>query len=350
MRKTLLLADDSLTVRRVIEQTFADEPIDVVTVPDGAAALVRLGANPPDVLLADIGMPEPDGYELALHVRRTPALAHIPVILLTGAFDPVDHARARDAGCAGVLVKPFDPQMLIGRVRQLLEARRPSTDTPGKGPAVTDTATEANRMDVQPRPPLPITSTAESKAAEVDDYFARLDRAFAALEPGGEGSRATDVAGACPGPEHAAGAATSFADALGGAEATRVALSGGNAASREGADATPAASADPAAPVGPSAATAVAEDHSARPSAAAPTLAGAFAALLAIEQGQPLPPAARGWTPAPSPDVLENIVRRVTAEIAEAVVRELAPAIVSDVAERFVREETARLTSALPRR
>ena len=130
MRKTLLLADDSLTVRRVIEQTFADEPIDVVTVGDGAAALVRLGGDPPDVLLADIGMPGPDGYELALHVRRTPALAHIPVILLTGAFDPVDHARARDAGCAGVLVKPFDPQMLIARVRQLLEPRRPAAGAP----------------------------------------------------------------------------------------------------------------------------------------------------------------------------------------------------------------------------
>jgi CheY-like chemotaxis protein len=350
VRKTLLLADDSLTVRRVIEQTFADEPIDVVTVPDGAAALVRLGANPPDVLLADIGMPEPDGYELALHVRRTPALAHIPVILLTGAFDPVDHARARDAGCAGVLVKPFDPQMLIGRVRQLLEARRPSTDTPGKGPAVTDTATEANRMDVQPRPPLPITSTAESKAAEVDDYFARLDRAFAALEPRGEGDRATNAAGAHLGPEPAAGAATSVADAQGGAEATRLARSGGDTTSRGDAESSPAAAADPAAPVAPSAASPIAEDHSARPSAAAPTLAGAFAALLAIEQGQPLPPAARGWTPAPSPDVLENIVRRVTAEIAEAVVRELAPAIVSDVAERLLREETARLTSALPRR
>ena len=79
MRKTLLLADDSVTIRRVIEQTFADEPIDVVTVSDGAAAIARLDAEPPDVVLADIGMPAPDGYELALHVRRTPALAHIPV-------------------------------------------------------------------------------------------------------------------------------------------------------------------------------------------------------------------------------------------------------------------------------
>src|ERR671910_660904 len=142
VRKTLLLADHSLTVRRVIEQTFADEPIDVVTVADGAAALVRLGANPPDVLLADIGMPTPDGYELALHVRRTPALAHIPVIQLTGAFDPVDHARARDAGCAGVLVKPFDPQMLIARVRQLLPARRPAG-----GPVVDDGAVRIAGMD-----------------------------------------------------------------------------------------------------------------------------------------------------------------------------------------------------------
>ena len=67
-------------------------------------------------------MPGRDGYDVALHVRRTARLAHIPVILLTGAFDPVDHARAREAGCAGVLVKPFDPQMLVARVRQLLEA------------------------------------------------------------------------------------------------------------------------------------------------------------------------------------------------------------------------------------
>ena len=74
-----------------------------------------------------------------------------------------------------------------------------------------------------------------------------------------------------------------------------------------------------------------------------------FAALLAIEQGQPLPPAANGWTPAPSAEVLEQMVRRVTQEIAEAVIRDLAPAIVSEVAERLVREEAARLTSPLPR-
>src|SRR5215203_5659078 len=123
-------------------------------------------------------MPAPDGYELALHVRRTPALAHIPVILLTGAFDPVDHARARDAGCAGVLVKPFDPQMLIARVRQLLEARRPGADPPDDDTSAPRSAKEVNRVAAEapasahavpdePSPALPATPavSAASRAA-----------------------------------------------------------------------------------------------------------------------------------------------------------------------------------------
>src|SRR4029078_747583 len=143
MRHKLLLADDSETIQRVIEMTFADEPIDVATVSDGEAAIARLAVHPPDIVLADIGMPGRDGYQVAMCVRQTPSLAHVPVVLLTGAFDPVDDARAREAGCAGVpgrverggearageagcagvLVKPFDPQMLIARVRQLLHTR-----------------------------------------------------------------------------------------------------------------------------------------------------------------------------------------------------------------------------------
>src|SRR3954469_22949253 len=138
MRHKLLLADDSETIQRVIEMTFADEPVDVATVSDGEAAMARLAIDPPDIVLADIGMPGRDGYQVAMHVRETAALAHIPVVLLTGAFDPVDYARAREAGCAGVLVKPFDPQMLIARVRHLLDGRSPARVVPGDGPAFRD--------------------------------------------------------------------------------------------------------------------------------------------------------------------------------------------------------------------
>src|SRR3954468_12905101 len=137
MRHKLLLADDSETIQRVIEMTFADEPVDVATVSDGEAAIARLAVDPPDIVLADIGMPGRDGYQVALRVRQTPSLAHIPVVLLTGAFDPVDYGRAREVGCAGVLVKPFDPQMLIVRVRQLLNKRPAAADGADSGaPAV----------------------------------------------------------------------------------------------------------------------------------------------------------------------------------------------------------------------
>ena len=124
MPYTLLLADDSVTIQRVIELTFADEDVTVVAVSDGDQAIARLEASPPDIVLADIGMPGKNGYEVAQFIRQNPKLAHIPVVLLTGAFEPVDQARANEAGCDGVLAKPFEPQLVIGRVKELL-ARGP---------------------------------------------------------------------------------------------------------------------------------------------------------------------------------------------------------------------------------
>src|SRR6266481_7562133 len=121
---TLLLADDSVTIQRVIELTFADEDITVIAVSDGDQAIERLEASPPDIVLADIGMPGKNGYEVAEYIRQTPNLSHIPVVLLTGAFEPVDQAKASAAGCDGVLAKPFEPQLVIGRVKELLARPR----------------------------------------------------------------------------------------------------------------------------------------------------------------------------------------------------------------------------------
>ena len=120
MPQTLLLADDSVTIQRVIELTFADEDIKVVAVSDGDQAIERIEAEPPDIVLVDIGMPGRSGYEVAQHIKQSPRLKHIPVLLLTGAFEPVDQARAVAAGCDGVLAKPFEPQLVIARVKELL--------------------------------------------------------------------------------------------------------------------------------------------------------------------------------------------------------------------------------------
>ncbi len=75
-----------------------------------SSAIQPIDAERPDIVLADVGMPDVDGYQVAAHVKHTPALAHVPVLLLTGAFEPIDEPRARATGCEGVLVKPFEPR------------------------------------------------------------------------------------------------------------------------------------------------------------------------------------------------------------------------------------------------
>ena len=120
MSHKLLLADDSVTIQRVIELTFADEDVQLTCVGDGAQAIERIAADPPDIVLADVGMPEKDGYDVAGFIKNDPKLRHIPVLLLTGAFEPIDEERARAVGCDGVLAKPFEPQMVITRVKELL--------------------------------------------------------------------------------------------------------------------------------------------------------------------------------------------------------------------------------------
>src|SRR5512137_202186 len=125
MPHKLLLADDSVTIQRVIELSFADEDIQVIAVGDGQKAIERIEADPPDIVLADVGMPERDGYDVAAFVKSTSHLAHIPVLLLTGAFEPVDEQRASAVGCDGVLAKPFEPHMVITRVKELLAGAPP---------------------------------------------------------------------------------------------------------------------------------------------------------------------------------------------------------------------------------
>ena len=120
MSQTLLIADDSLTIQRVVTLIFADEDVEVVAVSDGDQAISSLESSPPDIVLADIGMPGRNGYEVARFVKQSPRLAHIPVVLLTGAFEPADQDKIAASGCDGVLGKPFEPQEVITRVKALL--------------------------------------------------------------------------------------------------------------------------------------------------------------------------------------------------------------------------------------
>src|SRR5512145_872623 len=156
MGKKILLADDSITIQKVIELTFSDEDFDVVTVGNGRLALERLAEVRPDIVLCDIIMPERDGYEVCEQIKASPAWSHLPVLLLTGAFEPFDQERAARAGYDGSLAKPFEPETLIAKVKELLSrAPRPAVTAP-PAPAFVAPPTPASVLPfarVEPPPP-----------------------------------------------------------------------------------------------------------------------------------------------------------------------------------------------------
>jgi CheY-like chemotaxis protein len=137
MGKKILLADDSITIQKVIELTFSDEDFEVVTVGNGRLAIERVQDVRPDLVLCDIIMPEKDGYEVCDFIKKHPSLSHVPVLLLTGAFEPFDQERATRVGCDGFLAKPFEPQTLIAKVKDLLNR---STTPTASAPAATAAA------------------------------------------------------------------------------------------------------------------------------------------------------------------------------------------------------------------
>ena len=130
-RPKLLLADDSLTIQKVVALTFTDEGMEVVSVGTGEEAIRSMEeSGPPDVLLADVQMPGMSGYEVCERVKQDARWQHVPVVLLKGAFEPFNEAEARRVGADEVLSKPFQSK----RVRQSRLAAR-GKDAEGKSRA-----------------------------------------------------------------------------------------------------------------------------------------------------------------------------------------------------------------------
>jgi CheY-like chemotaxis protein len=174
MGKKILLADDSITIQKVIELTFSDEDFEVVTVGNGRLAVERVLEIRPDIVLCDIIMPEKDGYEVCDFIKRHPQLSNVPVLLLTGAFEPFDQERAARVQCDGFLAKPFEPETLIAKVKDLLQkaaARgssvtgpRPAVQVPAAAPVFT-APTTAPAAPVPAPTPMAIPAPAIAVAA-----------------------------------------------------------------------------------------------------------------------------------------------------------------------------------------
>jgi CheY-like chemotaxis protein len=286
MSYTLLLADDSVTVQRVIELTFADEGFKVVSFSDGDEVVGYLGAgHKPDVILADTTMPARDGYDVAAWVRGQQSLAAVPVVLMTGAFEPIDDRRAAACQADAVLVKPFEPQQVVSLVKRMLGGER--------GESLGEFAPPV------PGAALPAVENPAALAPGVDTYASRLDQHLAARS-----GRAT------------------LSRVVSPAESAEVA--------------TPDVVAERSESAGPDAATPVV------PPSTAPSLATTFTALLAEEQGEG--PAVVPTPAMPVPDALvDEVARRVVERLTDRVLREEVSRHVLDVAERLISEEIARI-------
>ncbi len=118
MPKTILVADDSATIRRVVQLAFGETDVRVESAAGGREALARLHASAPDLVLADVVMPEPSGYEICRNVKRS--RRPVPVLLLADAFEPFDAERAKACGADGYMVKPFETRELLQKVTDLL--------------------------------------------------------------------------------------------------------------------------------------------------------------------------------------------------------------------------------------
>ena len=143
MMKKLLLADDSITIQKVVGIIFATEDYQLLVTDDGDSALQKALEEVPDLVIADISMPGKNGYELCAAIKNEPKLAGTSVLLLPGAFEHFDEAKAQEVNADGWLTKPFESQALLDKVAQLLEAAPLRKESSAAGEDVADQAASA---------------------------------------------------------------------------------------------------------------------------------------------------------------------------------------------------------------
>lgn len=204
MGKKLLVADDSLTIQKVIKLALSSEGYDILAVSDGAAAIQAIANEMPDVVLIDVALPAGDAYEVKKAINQNPNLSGVGFILMSSAFERVDEQHAQEVSFQARLIKPFDPAHLRKAVSQVLEKSkvvRPagmgtSATSQNKGGSSslkkeTSRVLESLSTGAMPPPPPPMTSapTGSMHLPDAEDLPPMSDM----MPTLNENSRAPDV-------------------------------------------------------------------------------------------------------------------------------------------------------------
>lgn len=166
----ILLADDSITIQKVIGIIFGTDDYALTIVDNGKDALDKAREIVPDVLLIDALMPGMNGYEVCGAVRSTPSLATKPILLLTGSFEPFDEDKAKSCGADDFLAKPFESQQIVSKVKALFELGKSRASTA----ALIQPAQKAPAFQAPPEPlepPAPAATAATGDSAEPGDIW-----------------------------------------------------------------------------------------------------------------------------------------------------------------------------------
>jgi CheY-like chemotaxis protein len=161
---TVYFIDDSATMREVIKIAFRRESINVITCADAASALAQFEQNKPDVVITDVIMPDQDGYSVCSQIKQHPDYGGVPVVLMSGVVNKSVADKAVAVKADELIRKPFQPQELIGRVKSLLEPKRPAD-----APVVERTATPSALNSLFAPPPPPPTQRPMAPPSNVGD-------------------------------------------------------------------------------------------------------------------------------------------------------------------------------------
>jgi DNA-binding response OmpR family regulator len=165
MPHKLLLADDSLTIQKVVELVLTPENFEIKAVNDGEAGWEAMSSFVPDIILADIEMPKMNGYQLCEKIKNDMAYAQIPVILLAGAFEPFDEEYAKSVYADDFIIKPFESQELISKVKALIVNKENAAPPAGAVEEPQPDEIEAASEDVQDTVSFTPASEIEEEAA-----------------------------------------------------------------------------------------------------------------------------------------------------------------------------------------
>ena len=144
----ILVVDDEEHIRQLVTLYLEKEGFAVETAGDGRAALSRVNAFKPDLVVLDLMLPELDGWHVCRELRRSPLTESLPIIMLTARDDMIDRILGLELGADDYLTKPFNPRELVARVRAVLR-RTTRSGAPGKTLRAGDVQVDLERREAR---------------------------------------------------------------------------------------------------------------------------------------------------------------------------------------------------------